>query len=109
MIMILYSILGYLNPLNWGKDISSTFLSELEHGLLYLFSSFMSTIISLFNSLMGLIMSMVNGLISSLVYSSSFLGPFSLPIFLILVLFIFSIMLIAIQFVRNVPVVGDLA
>ena len=109
MIMILYSILGYLNPLNWGKDISSTFLSELEHGLLYLFSSFMSTIISLFNSLMGVLMSILNVFISSLVYFSSFLGPFSLPIFLILVIFIFSMLLLAIQFVHDVPVVGDLA
>lgn len=103
------SILGYLNPLNWGKDLKSTFLSELEHGLLYLLSSFMSTIISLFNSLMGILMSILNVFLSSLVYFSSFLGPFSLPIFFIVIIFIFSIFLIAIQFVHNVPVVGDLA
>lgn len=107
--VITLSILGYLNPLNWGKDISNTFLSELEKGLLYLLSSFLSSILSLFNSLMGVLMSILNGFISSLAYFTSFLGPFSLPIFFILVIFIFSLLLLAIQFVRNVPVVGDLA
>lgn len=103
-----FSILSYLNPLNWGKDLTKSFIGNLESGLLYLFSTFINDILSLVNSVLGLLMGGINSIIGTIAYASSLLGPFSLPVFFILLLIIFIALYLIIGAIKNVPVVGDL-
>lgn len=110
MIYLTLSQIGNdLNPLNWGKDISSAFVSKLESGLLYLFTKFVDAVLSLFSGILGSIMSAVNYMIGGIVDMVSYLGPFSLPMFFILLLIIFFTLYIIITMIKDVPVVGDFA
>ena len=95
---------GSLAPWNWGKDISTS----LEHGLLYLFYHFVNDLVALFSSILGLGMSAVNSLIAALVYYVSSLGPFSIPVFVAVVLGIFLGSLDLFKLGKNLPVVGDI-
>lgn len=112
---ILYSLLGLLNDLNPFNDLKKAakaaekaFISQLEGALLWLYANFAQDVVSLISAFLTAIMVMADDFVDALVYAVSFLGPFSLPFFLILVAFLFATLLIVISFSKNLPVVGDL-
>jgi ABC-type antimicrobial peptide transport system permease subunit len=98
---------GDLNPLNWGKDIKQSFMAQLEKGLLYLFYLFVHAMLALFSALLGAGMDAVNDAIRYLVYTISFLGPFSIPVFFAVILILFLGSLDLFKLGKNLPVVGD--
>lgn len=101
--------LSWLNPLNWYHDITSTFLSELEHGLEYLYSLVMQAILTATSSIFGIITTALNDVLEALVDLAIFLGPLALPVFAIVVALVIGIAYIAFGFVKDMPVVGAFA
>jgi hypothetical protein len=100
------SFLSALNPLNWGKDISKVFLKNFENALYYFLSLFLNELLAAFSSLFGLFDASIEGIISGIVYTVSFLGPAAMPIFIVLLVAIFSGLILLIGLVKDVPVVG---
>lgn len=99
---------SWLNPLNWGKDISNAFLKNFENAFYYFLWLFLHELLSAFSSLFGLFDSSLESIISSIVYAVSLLGPASLPVFIVVLAAIFAGLLLAMGLVKDVPVVGAL-
>ncbi len=97
---------SWLNPLNWGKDIKNSFLKNFENALYYFLSLFLKELLAAFSSLFGLFDSSIESIISSIVYLVSFMGPASLPIFIVIMVAIFTGLILLIGLAKDVPVVG---
>ena len=106
-LILVYSLLSYLNPLNWGKDISNAFLGKVESALLYILDLILNAILSASNAILASMMSSVNFILNEIAAASELLGPFSLPAFFIAVTLIFIALDLAIGFLHDTPVVGD--
>ena len=115
-LLIVYSLLSYLNPLNWGKDISNwgkhisngiqnSFKKEFEDAMFYFFSLILKELLAFFSSLFALFDYALEGIISSLVYSVSLLGPASFPIFIVILFAIGAGLILLIGLAKDVPVV----
>ena len=55
------SWLSYLNPLNWPKDLSKSFISQLENGLLYLLALVLNAFLTVINSIFSILISSFEG------------------------------------------------
>ena len=104
--LLLYFSISSLNPLNWGKDLKSSFLKDFENALYYSLSLFLNELLAAFSSIFGLFDSSLEYLISGIVYSASLLGPASLPIFIVILVAIFDGLLLLIGLAKDLPVVG---
>lgn len=100
------SWLQYLNPMNWAKDLSNSFISQFEHALLYVFSLILDEFLSLLNSVFGYMMGAFQGSVMWLVSVSVSLGPFSVPFFVIAAAAIISVSYLSFRLVKDMPVVG---
>ena len=100
------SWLSYLNPLNWPKDISQSFISQLEHGLLYIFSLILNSILGAISSVFGILMDALNGIMSMIINTAISLGPLALPVFAIVIAVVLGAAYIGFGFARDMPVVG---
>ena len=104
--LFFYFSLSPLNPLNWGKDLASSFLKDFENALYYFLSLFLNELLASFSSIFGLFDSSLEYLISGIVYSASLLGPASLPVFIVILVAIFAGLLLLIGLAKDLPVVG---
>lgn len=100
------SWLSYINPLNWPKDLSKSFISQLENGLLYLLALFLDALLSILNDASSIIISSFEGTIGAIISSSESLGPFGLPAFIIGMLSIFMGGYLIFSVAKDIPVVG---
>ena len=98
--------LGWLNPVNWGKDLEKSAVSTFEKTLLYVFSLLLSEFLSFLNSIFGYIMNLVESTISWIVSFSTVMGIFSLPVFTIAVGAFLGACFLAFYLAKDLPVVG---
>jgi|ABOZ01.1.fsa_nt_gi hypothetical protein len=101
---------GSWDPLNWPSDIyhsiASSFMSELEKGLLYLFYQLLLAFLGLYNSIIILAMQTFNSFLSMIAYSAISLGPLSLPIFTLGLTAVLCVAYLAFLLAKDTPVVG---
>ncbi|EQB70180.1 MAG: hypothetical protein AMDU1_APLC00071G0004 [Thermoplasmatales archaeon A-plasma] len=100
------SWLSYLNPLNWPKDITGSFLSQLEHGLLYIFTLVLNSILGAMSSVFGILMDALNGIMSMIINTAMSMGPLALPVFSIIIALVIGASYVGFGFARDMPVVG---
>lgn len=103
------SWLSYLNPLNWPKDLTNTFLSQFEHAMLYVFTLVLNAILGVFSSIFGLLMDLFEGTISMLIDAAISLGPFALPLFFIGSAAVIGAGYLGFRLFKDMPVVGAFA
>nr|BAF30824.1 hypothetical membrane protein [Thermoplasma acidophilum] len=94
-----------LNPLNWIKDISQATINQIQNAILYLFQEFLNTIISLIqaisNGILAIIMDFINE-IGRIAYGA---GIWSGPIIILLIAGFFAVCALAIDTMKDIPVV----
>lgn len=105
-LLFMYITLSQLNPLNWGKDLSSAFIKEFESAMFYFFSLILQEILAFFSAVFGLFDSALEDIISSIVYTVSMLGPASFPIFIVILVAIGAGLILLMGLLKDVPVVG---
>lgn len=103
------SWLSYLNPLNWPKDISHSFISQLENGLLYIFSLILNGILNAMSSVFGVLTGLLNAIISMIINAAISLGPLALPVFAIGMAAVMGAAYLGFGLMKDMPVVGAFA
>ena len=103
------SWLSYLNPLNWPKDLSKSFISQLENGLLYLLALVLNAFLTVINSIFSLLISSFEGAIGVIISSSEAFGPFGLPAFIIGMVSLLMTGYLVFSIAKDIPVVGAFA
>ncbi|MDS0257758.1 hypothetical protein ApAK_08815 [Thermoplasmatales archaeon AK] len=93
-------------PWNYPKDLSSSFMQQLENGLLYIFSMILQAFLSVLSSVFALIMDAFQSVVTFLVQVSESLGPFSLPVFVIGTAVMICTGYLAFALAKDTPVVG---
>jgi hypothetical protein len=93
-------------PWNYPKDLSNSFIHQLENGLLYLFADILNGLLTVISSIFGLIMSIFQGFIGLLVDIAIAMGPLALPVSVIGTAVMIGIGFLAFQLVKDTPVVG---
>lgn len=101
------SWLSYLDPLNWPSDLSHSFVSQLEGGLLYILDLILDSILGLFNTIFGWLMTIFEGTISDLVDAAITMGPLALPVFVIGFTALVGGSYVIFGVVKDTPIVGD--
>lgn len=100
---------SWLNPLNWPKNISGSFVGQVENALLYIFTLILDGILSIISSILGILMTIFQSFVTLLVNASISMGPFSLPVFVIGSAAMISFTYLAFAMVKDMPVVGAFA
>lgn len=103
------SWLNYLNPLDWPSDLSNTFISQLENGILYLLALFLDAILNLSGELFSALTGMMEAIIGAIISTGESLGPFGLVIMLVGTTGSIGVVFLTFRVVKDVPVVGALA
>lgn len=98
--------LSWLNPLNWGKDLQKSFISEVEHALLYIFTLILNEFLTVFSTISGWGMDVANSTFSVIASAAIALGPFSLPVFSIMLAAIIGSAYIAFATMKDMPIIG---
>ncbi|MGP6221074.1 hypothetical protein [Caldiplasma sukawensis] len=101
------SWLSYLDPFNWPADLSNSFISQLEAGLLYVLDLVLNSILGIFNSIFGWLMLLFESLIGDLIDTAISIGPLALPVFVIGFVCIVGVAYVIFGGIKDVPVVGD--
>jgi hypothetical protein len=94
-------------PWNYPKDLSNSFMQQLENGLLYLFAHILDGILGLISSIMGMIMSIIQDFLGLLINSSIALGPLALPVFVIGSAILIATLYLVFALAKDMPVVGS--
>jgi len=94
-------------PWNYPKDLSNSFMQQLENGLLYLFARVLAAILDLINSILGIIMSAIQDFLGTLINLSISIGPLGLPLFTIGCIVLIGGLYLAFALVKDTPVVGS--
>ncbi len=100
------SWLNYLNPLNWPSDLSSTFVSQLENGILYLFALVLDGLLTLTGAFMSTIIGIIEITVGGIISAAADLGPLGLPIFVLGIVGILGFTALAFKAAKDMPVVG---
>ena len=100
------SWLNYLNPLDWPSDLSNTFISQLENGILYLLALFLDAILNLSGELFSALTGMMEAIIGAIISTGESLGPFGLVIMLVGTTGSIGVVFLTFRVVKDVPVVG---
>lgn len=100
------SWLSYINPLNWPKDLTKSFVSQLENGLLYLLALILNAILAVLNSLSSILISSFEDAVGAIISSSESLGPFGLPAFIIGMVSLLMGAYLVFSVAKDIPVVG---
>lgn len=103
------SWLSYLNPLNWPKDLSKSFISQLENGLLYLLALLLDALLTILNDITSIFTSSFEGAVGAIISSSESLGPFGLPAFIIGMVSLLMSAYLVFSIAKDIPVVGTFA
>ena len=103
------SWLSYLDPLNWPSDLSHSFMSQLEGGVIYLLTLILNSFLTIINSIFGWIMTAFEGVISMLVSVAIASGPLALPVFSIGITLLLGGAYVVFGALKDVPVVGSFA
>lgn len=93
-------------PWNWGQDISKSFLTELENGLLYILQLILQKILDIEGEIVHLTDQMAYGLINELASFTISLGIFAGPIFIVLLTAVFGGIIILMGLIKDTPA-GD--
>ncbi len=93
-------------PWNYPKDLSNSFMQQLQNGLLYIFSMILQAILGVISSLFGLLMDAFQSVVMMMVQASESLGPFSLPVFIIGTAVVICTGYLAFALAKDTPVVG---
>ena len=94
-------------PWNYPKDLSNSFMSQLENGLLYLFADILNGLLTVISSVFGLLMSVFQDIVGWLIDIAIAMGPFAIPVFLIGTALVIGSGFLAFQLVKDTPVVGS--
>ena len=94
-------------PWNYPKDLSNSFMQQLENGLLYLFAHVLDAILSLISSVLGIIMSVFQDFVGMLIQSAISTGPLALPVFVIGTTLVIGTGFILFAMAKDTPVVGS--
>ena len=94
-------------PWNYPKDLSNSFMQQLENGLLYLFAHILDAILTLISSILGLIMSIFQDFLGLLINSAIALGPLGLPVFVIGSAILIAALYLVFALAKDMPVVGS--
>jgi hypothetical protein len=97
---------GGWDPLNWPSEISHDFMSELENGLLYLFSQLLNSFLGLFEIMISIAMQTFNSFLLMIAYSAISLGPLSLPVFTLGLTIVLCVAYLAFMVAKDTPIVG---
>ena len=100
---------SWLNPLNWPKNISGSFVSQVENALLYIFTLILDGILSIISSILGILMTIFQSFVTLLANTAVSMGPFSLPVFVIGSTAMISFAYLVFAVVKEMPVVGAFA
>lgn len=100
------SWLNYLNPLNWPSDLSHTFVSQLEAGILYLLAIFLDAILNLSGELTGALIGSLETIISWIIVASEALGPLGLAVMSMGLIGLIGGVFLSFRLAKDVPVVG---
>ncbi|MHB1440002.1 MAG: hypothetical protein ACYCSO_05130 [Cuniculiplasma sp.] len=100
------SWLSYLDPLNWPKDLTSGFVTQLENGLLYLLSLVLNSFLGIINSTAAIFMGLFKDMVLGLIGVSELLGPLALPVFTIGMISVIGFAYVAFGILKDTPVVG---
>ena len=101
------SWLSYLNPLNWPSDLSQSFVSQLESGLLYIVTLLLNSFLVLSNSMFSILINTFESILGAIISLAESLGPFGLPIFVIGTTILIGTAFLSFQVAKDVPVVGS--
>ena len=93
-------------PWNYPKDLSNSFMQQLENGLLYLFAHILDAILTLISSILGLVMSIFQDFLGMLINSAIALGPLGLPVFVIGSAILIATLYLVFALAKDMPVVG---
>ncbi|MBX8640691.1 MAG: hypothetical protein KIY10_10835 [Thermoplasmata archaeon] len=95
------SLISWLNPLDAINNVIQI--------ILYFFAMSLYYLAELFNLMLSVIFGVISGVMASFVSVAASMGPFALPIFVILLALFISIVLIMGMIVHDLPVVGGVA
>ena len=105
-----------LYPWNWPSDIMNAIsagekyvTSKIEDAILYLFADFLNTLYGIISSIFGFLMIIFKGVVRDLVWVAEGMGPFSVPVFVIIITSLIGAAYLAFAMVKDTPVVGALA
>lgn len=105
-----------LFPWNWPSDIMNAInagekyaTSKIEDAILYLFADFLNTLFGIISSIFGFLMIIFKGVVRDLVGVAEGMGPFSVPVFTIMIASMIGAAYLAFALVKDTPVVGALA
>lgn len=101
------SWLSYLDPLNWPSDLSHSFISQLEGGVIYLLTVILNAFLGIFNTVFGWLMTAFEGVIGDLIDAAIAMGPLALPVFVIGFTALIGVSYVLFGLVKDTPVVGD--
>jgi len=93
-------------PWNYPKDLSNSFMTQLENGLLYLFAHILDVILGLISSILGMIMSIIQDFMGTLINTAIALGPLGLPVFVIGSTILIGVLYLIFAVAKDTPIEG---
>ena len=109
----------YSNPIfpwNWPSDLMNAInagvkyaTTKIKDAILYLFADFLNTLFGIISSIFGFLMIIFKGVVRDLVWVAEGMGPFSVPVFVIITTSLIGAAYLAFALVKDTPVVGALA
>lgn len=103
------SIWSILDPLNWGKDITGAADSlshSVSNALIQLLQLFMSAFAYLVDDVIYAAALVVYGVLQLIFSAADAAGPFALPAFLVMMTGFVIVAQIALDTVKDIPVLG---
>ena len=93
-------------PWNYPKDLSNSFIHQLENGLLYLFADILNGLLTVISSVFGLLMSVFQDIVVWLIDIAIAMSPLAIPVFVIGTALVIGVGFLTFQLVKDTPVVG---
>lgn len=101
--------LSYLNPLNWPKDLSNSFMSQLEAGIRYILTLILNSFLGMVNAAIQPLMSAYEDIVNLFVNMATAVGPFALPVFTVGMAAVIGAAYLGFGLMKDLPVVGSFA